>query len=102
MDRDSAKRSPGEGEAERRKLPDRTQWVYWNPTRERLAIPGSEFCVVVREGGTKRKQPVLRPCDRAPKSHAVVEALCVPELGGSTEVPGRLGTEARPESENTA
>lgn len=25
--------------------------------------PGSEFCVVVREGGTKRKQPVLKPCD---------------------------------------
>ena len=26
----------------------------------KLATPGSEFCVVVREGGTKRKQPVLR------------------------------------------
>jgi len=65
--RDSAKRSPGEGDAGRRKLPDRTQWVKWNPTRERLATPGSEFCVVVSDGGTKRKQPVLRPCDRAPK-----------------------------------
>jgi hypothetical protein len=32
-----AKRSPGEGEAERRKLPDRTQRV--NPARERLATP---------------------------------------------------------------
>ena len=67
MTRDSAKRSPGEGEAERRKLPNRTQWVHWNPTRERLATPGSEFCVVASDGGTKRKQPVLRPCDRAPK-----------------------------------
>ena len=28
-----------------------------------LATPGSEFCVVAREGGTKRKQPVLRLCD---------------------------------------
>src|SRR5512139_3659481 len=60
-----AKRSPGEGEAERPKLPDRTQWVNWNPTRERLATPGSEFCVVASDGGTKRKQPELRPCDRA-------------------------------------
>ena len=46
----SAKRSPGEGEAERRKLPNRTQWVNWNPTRERLAIPGSEFCVAGQRG----------------------------------------------------
>ena len=36
---DRDKRSPGEEEAERWKLPDRTQWVNWNPTRERLAIP---------------------------------------------------------------
>lgn len=36
---DRAKRSPGEGEAERPKLPDRTQWVHWNPTRERMANP---------------------------------------------------------------
>src|SRR3954465_7861981 len=32
----------------------------------------------------------------------VVEALPVSLSGGSTEVPRRLGTEARPESENTA
>jgi len=36
--------------------------------------PGSEFCGVVSDGGTKRKQPVHRPCDRAPKSHVVAEA----------------------------
>ena len=36
---DRDKRSPGEGETERRKLPDGTQWVNWNPTRERLAVP---------------------------------------------------------------
>ena len=40
--------------------------------------PGSEFCVVARDGGTKRKQPVLRPWDRAPKSLVVAEALRVP------------------------
>jgi hypothetical protein len=34
-----AKRSPGEGEAEGWKLPERTQWVKCNPTRERLAKP---------------------------------------------------------------
>jgi hypothetical protein len=34
-----AKRSPGEEEAERQKLPNRTQWVNWNPTRERMAKP---------------------------------------------------------------
>ena len=46
---DRDKRSPVEGKAARRKLPERTQWVNWNPTRERLAIPGSEFCVVVQQ-----------------------------------------------------
>ena len=30
---------------------------------ERLATPGSEFCVVVSNGGTKRKQPVPKPGD---------------------------------------
>jgi hypothetical protein len=30
---------------------------------EKLAITGSEFCIVVREGGMKRKQRVLRLCD---------------------------------------
>ena len=33
------------------------------PPGKGLPPPGSEFCVVVREGGTKRKQPVLKPCD---------------------------------------
>ena len=28
------------------------------PTRQGWLTTGSEFCVVVREGGTKRKQPV--------------------------------------------
>src|SRR5207253_2726822 len=36
------------------KLLERTQWVA-NPTRKRLATPGSESCVVVRNGGTKRR-----------------------------------------------
>ena len=49
------------------KLSSGTQWVS-NPTRKRLATPGSEFCVVVSNGGTKRKQPVLKPCDGASKS----------------------------------
>jgi hypothetical protein len=31
--------------------------VNWNPTRERLATTGSEFCVVASNGGMKRKQP---------------------------------------------
>ena len=62
-----AKRSPGEGKAERRKLPNRTQWVNWNPTRRDWPNPGSGFCVVASNGGTKRKQPVLRPGDRALK-----------------------------------
>lgn len=44
------------------KLSIETQWVS-NPTRKRLATPGSEFCVVVSNGGTKRKQPVLKPCE---------------------------------------
>jgi hypothetical protein len=34
-----------------------------NPVPERLATTGSEFCVVVRNGGTKRKQPASKPCD---------------------------------------
>jgi len=61
--RSRAKISSGAGEAARPKPPNGTQWVHWNPTREKLATPGSEFCVVAREGGTKRKQPVLRLCD---------------------------------------
>ena len=32
----------------------------WQPT-------ASESCVVVRDGGTKRRQRVLKPCDRATK-----------------------------------
>jgi hypothetical protein len=58
--------SPGAGEAHTWKLLNGTQWVS-NPTRKRLATTGSEFCVVAREDGTKRKQPVLKPCDRASK-----------------------------------
>ena len=49
-----ARKSPGAGEAQP-KLLERTQWVA-NPTRKRLATPGSESCVVVQEGGTKRRQ----------------------------------------------
>src|SRR5438477_13056580 len=49
-----ARKSPGAGEAQP-KLLERTQWVA-NPTRKRLATPGSESCVVVRNGGTKRRQ----------------------------------------------
>lgn len=30
---------------------------------ERLAAAGSEFCVVIRDDGTKRKQRVPKPCD---------------------------------------
>ena len=30
---------------------------------ERLATPGSESCVVIRDDGTKRRQPVPKPCD---------------------------------------
>src|SRR5205814_6636663 len=41
-----ARKSPGAGEAQP-KLLERTQWVA-NPTRKRLATPGSESCVVVR------------------------------------------------------
>jgi hypothetical protein len=59
--------SPGAGEAHKRKLLSGTQWVI-NPTRKRLASPGSEFCVVVREDGPKRKQPVPKPWDGASKS----------------------------------
>ena len=39
----SAKRSPGEGEAERRELPDRTQWVSWNPTGKDWPSPEASF-----------------------------------------------------------
>jgi len=49
-------------------------------TRERLATPGSEFCVVVREGGTKRKQPVLKPCHRA-RNNEIAGALVVRQAG---------------------
>ena len=48
------------------KLSIGTQWVS-NPTRKRLATPGSEFCVVASNGGTKRKQLALKPCDSASK-----------------------------------
>ena len=40
---------------ERSKCSIGTQRVI-NPVPERLATTGSEFCVVVREDGTKRKQ----------------------------------------------
>jgi hypothetical protein len=46
-DRHRAKKSPGAEEAGRLKPSNGTQWVQWNPTRERLATPGSEFCSVV-------------------------------------------------------
>ena len=49
------------------KLSTGTQWVHWNATRESLATPGNESCVVARESGTKRRQLVLKPCDRASK-----------------------------------
>ena len=59
---DRAKKSSGREEA-------KAETLRWNSVGtlnshpERLATPGSEFCVVVREDGTKRKQPVLKPCD---------------------------------------
>ena len=37
------------------KLLERTQWVLQSHP-EKLATTGSESCVVVREGGTKRRQ----------------------------------------------
>ena len=33
-----------------------------NPVPERLTTTGSEFCVVARNGGTKRKQLASKPC----------------------------------------
>jgi hypothetical protein len=63
---DVAPRSPGAGEARRPKPSSGTQWVV-NSHPERLATPGSEFCGVASDGGPKRKQRVLKLCNRAPK-----------------------------------
>jgi hypothetical protein len=60
------RKSPEGEEAARPKLPVVAQWVIKSHP-ERLTTPGSESCVVVREGGTKRRQRVLKPCDRASK-----------------------------------
>ena len=38
-----------------------------------ISLGAIDFGIIIR------KQPVLRPCNRAPKSHEVVEALLVPE-----------------------
>jgi hypothetical protein len=39
-----------------------------NPVRQGESATGSEFCVVVSNGGTKRKQRLLKVCYRASKS----------------------------------
>ena len=77
----------GKGKPRGRNFPTELSGYTGIPPGKGWPPPGSEYCVVASDGGTKRKQSVLRPCDRAPKSHVDVEALCVPELGGSTEVP---------------
>ena len=73
--RHRAKTSSGTEEAERPKPSKATQWVKSHPVK--LATAGSEFCVVVSNGGTKRKQPVLKLCDRASKDLRLFEALLV-------------------------
>ena len=57
-----ARISPGAGEASGPKPSNGTQWVI-KPHPGKLATPGSEFCVVVSDDGTKRKQRVLRLWD---------------------------------------
>ena len=62
LETDRAKVSPGRGEA-------KSETLHWNSVGklkshpERLATPGSEFCIVASDGGMKRKQRVLKPCD---------------------------------------
>ena len=48
---------------------------------ERLATPGSEFCVVARDGGMKRKQRVLKLCDRASKDLGLLRSSSLSEGG---------------------
>jgi hypothetical protein len=43
-----------------------TQWVKV-PSGKGWQPAGSESCVVVSDGGTKRRQRVQKPCDRTPK-----------------------------------
>lgn len=71
------------------------------PTRKGRSATGSEFCVVVREDGTKRKQRRPKPCDRASK---VISGGC---LGGSNRrghvrAPQRTRRAGPPGSKNTA